>query len=90
YANYLAMVSKNKRAYGNFYNVGCGQKISLNEIVKFLERKIGKKIDIIYRDRRKGDVISSLASLVKIKSDLDYRPLVTFYKGLEWLMDRPV
>jgi len=86
YANYLAMMSKNKRAYGNFYNVGCGQKISLNEIVRFLERKKGKKIDIIYKDRRKGDVRSSLASLVKIKSDLDYKPLVRFYSGLEELI----
>jgi len=86
YANYLAMVSKNERVYGNFYNVGCGQKISLNEIIRFLEEKKGKEIITIYKDLRKGDVRSSLASLVKIKGDLDYEPLVSFYKGLESLI----
>ena len=86
YANYLAMISDNKQAFGNFYNVGCGQNISLNEIVCFMGNKKGEKIDIINAQRRKGDVRSSLASLEKIKKDLDYGPMVGFYDGLESLM----
>jgi UDP-N-acetylglucosamine/UDP-N-acetylgalactosamine 4-epimerase len=87
YANFLAMVSNNLNIYGNFYNVGCGENISLNEIVKFLENKKGKKLDIIYKDKRKGDVFSSLASLKKIYKDLGYEPLIYFYEGLEKLID---
>jgi len=86
YANYLAMSSQNREIYGNYYNVGCGEKISLNEIVNFLGNKKGKKIDIIYKAKRKGDVKSSLASLEKIEGDLDYKPLVRFYDGLEKLI----
>jgi UDP-N-acetylglucosamine/UDP-N-acetylgalactosamine 4-epimerase len=83
YANYLAMISENKEAYGNFYNVGCGDRISLNEIIDFLEKKFKRKIDVINKGARKGDVRSSLASLGKIQRDLGYKPLTYFYNGLE-------
>jgi len=86
YANYLAMSSDNSDIYGNFYNVGCEENISLNDIIRFLCRKKSRKIDVIYEDERKGDVRSSLASLSKIKKDLGYRPLVRFYNGLEVLI----
>ncbi|GAG67481.1 unnamed protein product, partial [marine sediment metagenome] len=82
YANLLSMISENNKAYGNFYNVGCGQRISLNEIIKFLEKKLNKKINVSYQGERKGDVKSSLASLVKIKEYLGYKPVKKFYDGL--------
>jgi nucleoside-diphosphate-sugar epimerase len=87
YANYLAMISKNNNIFGNYYNVGCGNRISLNEIVKYLERKKGEKVEVIYKGERKGDVRSSLASLEKIKKDLNYSPLVEFFRGLDSLID---
>ncbi|MDD3818303.1 MAG: NAD-dependent epimerase/dehydratase family protein [Actinomycetota bacterium] len=87
YANYLAMISKNNNIFGNYYNVGCGERVSLNEIVKYLERKKGERIEVIYEEERKGDVRSSLASLEKIKKDLNYRPLVEFFRGLDSLID---
>jgi nucleoside-diphosphate-sugar epimerase len=86
YANYLAMVSKNNRVYGNFYNVGCGERVSLNEIIEYLENKVSKKVSVIYKEERKGDVRSSLASLEKIKEDLNYEPVVQFYQGLDNLI----
>jgi len=87
YANFLAMVSRNNNVFGNYYNVGCGEKISLNEIIGYLERKTGKKIEVMYKEPRKGDVKSSLASLVKIKKDLGYEPITDFSNGLENLMN---
>lgn len=88
YANYLAMVSDNINIFGNYYNVGCGQRISLNEIIKYLEKKINDKIRVVYKEERKGDVKSSLASLVKIKRDLNYEPVIKFYQGLDSLMEK--
>jgi UDP-N-acetylglucosamine/UDP-N-acetylgalactosamine 4-epimerase len=82
YANLLAMLSMNNTIYGNYYNVGCGEKISLNEILSFLAKQVSKNIDIIYRERRKGDVKKSLASLEKIKKDMGYEPLVRFFDGI--------
>jgi len=87
YANYLAMISGNNKILGNYYNMGCGHRISLNEIVKYLEKKINKKIEVIYKDERKGDVKSSLASLVKIERDLNYEPIVEFYNGFNDLIE---
>lgn len=87
YANFLAMVSPNNDIFGNYYNVGCGQKISLNEIIGYLQRDKGKKIDVLFKEKRKGDVYSSLASLEKIKKDLQYEPIIKFYKGLENLIN---
>jgi len=86
YANYLAMVSGNEKIMGNYYNVGCGDRVSLNEIVGYLEERISQKIKVIYKEARKGDVKSSLASLEKIKKDLDYKPVVKFYNGIEDLL----
>jgi len=83
FANFLAMVSENNKIYGNYYNVGCGEKVSLNEIINFLERKIGRKIEVIYKEERKGDVKNSKASLTNIKKDLSYEPITKFYKGLD-------
>jgi nucleoside-diphosphate-sugar epimerase len=88
YANYLAMISENEKVLGNYYNVGCGRRVSLNEIVKYLEKKISKKIKIIYKEARKGDVRSSLASLEKIKEELNYNPTVKFFCGLDYLIDK--
>jgi len=86
YANYMAMVSGNEKIMGNYYNVGCGDRVSLNEIVEYLEERISQKIKVIYKEARKGDVRSSLASLEKIKKDLNYKPVVKFYNGIEDLL----
>lgn len=82
YANLLSMVSQNHKTYGNFYNVACGEIISLNEMIKFLEKKLNRKIDVFYKNKRKGDVDKSLASLKKIREDLGYKPVKKFYRGL--------
>jgi UDP-N-acetylglucosamine 4-epimerase len=86
YANMLALFSENNIISGNFYNVGCGRKISLNEIIKFLEKRLNKKIYVSYQMERKGDVKSSLASIIKIKSDLGYEPIMGFYDGIKDLI----
>ncbi len=82
YANYLAGFTENKDAFGNYYNVACGKNISLNEIITLLSKYFKKEINAVYSDERKGDVRHSLASLNKIKKDLDYSPATNFNDGL--------
>jgi UDP-N-acetylglucosamine/UDP-N-acetylgalactosamine 4-epimerase len=86
YANLLAMVSENSRVFGNYYNVGCGNRTSINEIIKYLEKRFKKSIDIYYKEKRKGDIRSSLASLDKIKYDINYEPIKRFYEGIDSLL----
>lgn len=82
YANYLAIISDNKKAFGNFYNIACNDNISLKEIIKLLSKYFKKEINPIYDKPRKGDIKHSLASIDKIKEDLLYNPIVHFNNGL--------
>jgi len=86
YANYLAAFSDNKNIFGNYYNVACGNNISLNEITEILSNYFEKKIQVIFEDQRKGDIKHSLASIKKITSDLNYHPIIDFKKGLKNLL----
>ena len=88
YANCLAATSENKKAFGNFYNVACGKRISLNEIIRLLSEYYDKDIEPVYKEERKGDVKHSLASLEKIREDLGYSPLVGFKDGLAELISK--
>ena len=86
YANYLSVLSDNKSIYGNYYNVACGQNISLNEIISLLAKYFKKEIKPRYIKERIGDIKHSLASIKKIKEGLNYIPIIQFNKGLEELI----
>ncbi|MBE3092191.1 MAG: SDR family oxidoreductase [Chloroflexi bacterium] len=86
YANYLCVLSDNENIYGNYYNVAGGENISLNEIISLLSKYFKKEIKPIYAEERMGDVKHSLASIEKIKGDLNYTPIIQFKKGLEELV----
>lgn len=86
YANYLCVLSDNENIYGNFYNVACGQNISLNEIINLFSKYFKKEIKPIYAEERMGDVKHSLASIKKIRKYLYYKPIVHFNRGLEELV----
>lgn len=64
-------------------NVACGDQISLNQLVHFLQQISKKKIDAIYAPERKGDVKHSRASVEKIETNLCYNAEIKFKKGLE-------
>jgi len=86
YANLLAVSTEDKNTFGNYYNVACGNNISLNEIIDLLSAHYKKEISPIYSGERTGDVKHSLASIEKIKRDLGYAPLIQFGEGLERLI----
>lgn len=90
YANYLAAYSDNKNIFGNYYNVACNKKISLNEIIKILSDYFNKKISVVFEEERKGDIKHSLASIKKIRKDIAYHPVVGFDKGLMKLLEQPI
>jgi nucleoside-diphosphate-sugar epimerase len=82
YANYLAIITKNKETFGNYYNVACGKNISLNEIITLLEKYFKKEIKPVYSTERIGDIKHSLASIKKIKNELFYDSIVHFKEGI--------
>jgi UDP-glucose 4-epimerase len=68
------------------YNIGSGEKISLNKLVEILSLITGRTdLKAIYDDPRPGDITHSLADISKAKS-MGYNPYYTLTQGLCALM----
>jgi nucleoside-diphosphate-sugar epimerase len=76
------------RAAGEVINVACGTRISLNELLRVMNRLVGSNIQPVYREPRAGDVRDSQADITKAATLLGYRPTVSLEQGLartlEW------
>jgi UDP-N-acetylglucosamine 4-epimerase len=81
-ANIKALFHKNFEKH-EVMNVACGDQISLNQLIEFLQQISKKDIVAIYSTERQGDVKHSMASIVKIENNLSYSPKFKFKKGLE-------
>jgi len=79
-ANLLAMQSE--LAVGKVYNVACGGRYTLNELIRHLQGILGKQLEVQYLPPRAGDVKHSMASIEAAERDLGYRVLVDFEEGL--------
>jgi UDP-glucose 4-epimerase len=78
-ANILA--AKAPGAPGEVFNVGCGSRVSLLEIVAKLEAIVGRRLERRHTPARAGDVPHTLADVAKGKRLLGYAPLVDFDEG---------
>jgi nucleoside-diphosphate-sugar epimerase len=78
-------------ASGMVFNGGTGQRITLNEVLKLLEKITGKKIRARHDSPRPGDILHSQADISLAGKVLGYRPLVYFEEGLrrtwQWYKD---
>jgi len=79
-ANLLAATSA--EAVGHAMNIGCGQQISLNEVLRMAGELLGVPVEAEYRDPRPGDVRDSLADIRLAQRLLGYTPAVSFREGL--------
>ena len=70
-------------ADGEIFNVGCGNRYTLNTMLEMLEDMLGRPIESEYTDPRPGDVKLSQASIERAEEILDYEPAVGFREGLE-------
>ncbi len=68
---------------GDVFNIACGERISLNQILIQIEDLIGKRIIAVYKDERPGDVKDTLADISKAKFILGYEPSIFFNEGLK-------
>ncbi len=88
-ANQLAAVTVKPDAINQVYNVACGEKNTLNQLVSYLKEFLGEydkaveSIIPIYGNEREGDVRHSLASIDKAQRLLDYKPVCLFKEGLK-------
>lgn len=68
-------------------NIGCGEKITLNELVDYINKILKTNINPIYSETRAGDVKHSLADITKARTILGYEPKVGVREGLEKLVE---
>ena len=70
-------------ASGMVFNGGTGARITLNQVLKLLEKISGKKIQAKYDPPRTGDIRDSQADISLAQKVLGYKPLVHFEEGLQ-------
>lgn len=73
-AHILALKKLEKDSVSTQYNLGHGQGLSVKQIVKISEEVTGKKIKTSIVPRRAGDPAKLIASSVKIKKELGWKP----------------
>jgi UDP-glucose 4-epimerase len=79
-ANVLAMDAPG--VSGQVYNVACGVKYTLNQLVALLQELLGTDVEPEHLPARQGEVRHSLADLARARADLGYEPAVDLREGL--------
>jgi len=69
-------------APGKVFNIGCGERISLNSLIQLLKRILGVNATVNYSDPKPGDVRHSLADITLASRILGYSPSIMVEEGL--------
>ncbi|NUO82651.1 GDP-mannose 4,6-dehydratase, partial [candidate division KSB1 bacterium] len=80
-ANLLACTAP--EAPGNVMNIACGERYSLNLLVKNLYEIMDKEVPAVYEPERSGDVKHSMAAIERASRLLAFSPQVKFQEGLQ-------
>jgi len=87
-ANLLSIVA-DKKAINTVYNVAYGDRNTLNDLMNYLKEFLSdynpkiKEIQVIYGEKRQGDIPHSHASIDKAKKLLNYNPKFSLQNGLK-------
>ena len=88
-ANVLGLSVDNPEAYGNAFNVACGEFLSLNGVIGAIKKglsasnKFNEKTTIVNGPDRPGDVRDSLADISSTSKELNYTNPIRFDQGME-------
>ncbi len=68
---------------GKVFNIACGEKYSLLEVVEAISKGLGVKLEKLHTAPRAGDVRHTLADISEAKKLLGYQPKTTFHEGMK-------
>jgi len=89
-ANLLAC--KAEKGFGEVFNIGTEKEISVNTILKLVNKGFGKDIKPIFAPAREGEMSRACADCTKAKKVLGYRVNYSFEHGLtqtiSWLQEK--
>jgi nucleoside-diphosphate-sugar epimerase len=75
------------RAVGEAFNIGCGTRTSLNQLIEKLNRILGSRLEPAYEPARKGDVRHSVADVSKASNMLGFTPATSLESGLRQVLE---
>ncbi len=77
------LISKNKKIYGQIYNVGSGKPMTVRKIIKLFHSKIGKgKIKYGKHTLRKGENLKLYSTINKVKKIFNWQPKTSLNKSI--------
>ena len=84
----LAACAAPKAACGGVFNIACGERVSLLDILEIVYGLAGKRVAPKFEPSRAGDVRDSLADITRARDVVGYDPKVAFRDGMrktfEW------
>ena len=84
-ANLLACTAPD--APGQVFNVACGERHSLLDLVDELAAVCGRRADVVHTASRAGDVQHSQADITLARTVMGYEPVMGFAEGLQRTVD---
>lgn len=78
----LAWTCDERRVAGQVMNIGCGEQVTLLDLVAELEKLCGRSLNPEFLPAREGEVRHSFADIARARSLLGYSPEVRFPEGL--------
>ena len=82
-ANIKALLSKKILKKHQVINIACAQQTSLLELWKLICEFKNINVMPIFKPKRKGDILHSLANIDKAKSLINYEPTINVREGLK-------
>lgn len=80
-ANLLAATTK--KGVGETFNIANGKTYSLLDLVRVIEKIVGRKLERKHYPKRAGDVRKTYADISRAKALLGYKPAMNFDDGLK-------
>jgi nucleoside-diphosphate-sugar epimerase len=78
---------------GAAYNIGGGSRVSMNDVLKIIERIAGHPLKVKREDTQKGDMRDTYADTSLARKDLGFAPKVSLEEGIQaeyrWLASAP-
>ena len=86
-ANVRSLLTDNKEAVNQVYNVAFGERTTINELYSTIRDLTGASVEATFRDPRPGDIPHSLANIQKARDCIGYSPGVGISEGLKLTLD---
>jgi UDP-glucose 4-epimerase len=82
-ANLSLLDVEEDKILGEVFNIGGGHPVSINEVIKIVEKITGIVARVKYRECQKGDVLETRADTSRAQKILGFKPVNTLEAGIQ-------